>query len=370
MYNKNMKTIKYAKNIHDFPSYLFSYFTEDSIFYDIETTGFSPRTSDLYLIGYAYRKEKELQIVQLFAETPNDQEELVQTFANTLQSFSKIISFNGIGFDQPYLEEKYKHYQLENPFSNCKPLDLYKKFYHYKELFHLENRKQRTFETFLGIKRDDPFPGGDLIPLYKSHVANPDEEVLSILLLHNYEDLLHMISLLKLFSYELFFQGGFQIKEMTVENYRNFEGKPAEELYIQLIPEYFFPQPFQHHASPYHIHAEKDHVLLSIPLLRGELRHFFTNYKDYYYLPEEDMAVYKALAGNINKDHRQNAKRSNCYIRHSSLFLPQEEEYFTPAFQQDYRDSLHYFEYEKHPYLSETHKWESYLLHILSHFLK
>ena len=43
------------------------YFTEDSIFFDIETTGFSPVKNNLYLIGCGYRKKSSFYIVQFFA---------------------------------------------------------------------------------------------------------------------------------------------------------------------------------------------------------------------------------------------------------------------------------------------------------------
>ena len=37
------------------------YFTQNSIFFDIETTGFSAVRNDLYLIGCGYRDDKDFQ---------------------------------------------------------------------------------------------------------------------------------------------------------------------------------------------------------------------------------------------------------------------------------------------------------------------
>lgn len=45
-------------------------FTENSLFFDIETTGFSAARTSLYLIGCAARKENLLIVDQFFAETP------------------------------------------------------------------------------------------------------------------------------------------------------------------------------------------------------------------------------------------------------------------------------------------------------------
>ena len=47
-------------------------FTENSLFFDIETTGFSAARTSLYLIGCAARKENLLIVDQFFAETPAD----------------------------------------------------------------------------------------------------------------------------------------------------------------------------------------------------------------------------------------------------------------------------------------------------------
>ena len=47
-------------------------FGEDCIFFDIETTGFSPTTSSIYLIGCLRRKGELIIIDQFFAESKDD----------------------------------------------------------------------------------------------------------------------------------------------------------------------------------------------------------------------------------------------------------------------------------------------------------
>ena len=48
-------------------------FDEHSIFFDIETTGFSPATSSLYMIGCARRVGKYVCVDQFFAEKPEEE---------------------------------------------------------------------------------------------------------------------------------------------------------------------------------------------------------------------------------------------------------------------------------------------------------
>ena len=81
-------------------------FTASSVFFDIETTGFSPAHTSLYLIGCAYHIEQMLCIKQFFAETPEEEKEVLKQFLLLLDGFDTIITFNGIGFDIPYLKAK------------------------------------------------------------------------------------------------------------------------------------------------------------------------------------------------------------------------------------------------------------------------
>ena len=48
-------------------------FTEDSIFFDIENTGFSPASTSLYLIGCARRRGDYLCVDQFFAEDTKEE---------------------------------------------------------------------------------------------------------------------------------------------------------------------------------------------------------------------------------------------------------------------------------------------------------
>ena len=55
-------------------------FTENSLFFDIETTGFSAARTSLYLIGCAARKENLLIVDQFFAETPADESDVLHAW--------------------------------------------------------------------------------------------------------------------------------------------------------------------------------------------------------------------------------------------------------------------------------------------------
>lgn len=77
---------------------------------------------------------------------------------------------------------------------------------------------------------------------------------------------------------------------------------------------------------------------LRVRLFEGELRFFYSGSpKDYYYLPEEDIAVHKSIASAVDKEHRVQANASNCYGKKYAIFLPQYDAVFSPVFREQPR---------------------------------
>ena len=153
-----------------------SIFKENTMFFDIETTGFSPVKAIVYMIGCARRIKNRIVIDQYFAETPDDEAAVIEAFAGSLSGCSTIISFNGVGFDIPFLKNKYKKYKQEDPFCNVQILDIFKELSPIKPLLCLENYKQKSIEAFLGIDREDKYSGGELINVYYEYLAQKDAE--------------------------------------------------------------------------------------------------------------------------------------------------------------------------------------------------
>ena len=62
-------------------------FTEDALFFDIETTGFSPASTLVYLIGCARRVGNQLIINQYFAESKEDEIRILQHFLSLMNEY-------------------------------------------------------------------------------------------------------------------------------------------------------------------------------------------------------------------------------------------------------------------------------------------
>ena len=74
---------------------------ERILFIDIETTGFTARSSSLYLIGTAYYQTGCWHIRQWFAENNTDEAAMLEDFFTFASNYTHLIHFNGNNFDLP-----------------------------------------------------------------------------------------------------------------------------------------------------------------------------------------------------------------------------------------------------------------------------
>lgn len=319
-------------------------FDENCIFFDIETTGFSPTTSNIYLIGCLRKKGANLIIDQFFAESKEDEKELLMQFMSLLNKYKTIISFNGIGFDIPFIKAKCDAYGIKEQLKEFSYIDIFKLISNIKFLLKLPNYKQKTIENFLDIYRDDKFSGGELINVYDEYTKSQSIEAEKMLLLHNIEDVTGMLDLLPILSYNQILNGAYSISTVETDSYTNYEGETGLEMIITLQNDYIVPKRVTYQVKDYYFTINKDVTKIRIPIYEGELKYFYSNYKDYYYLPVEDMAIHHSVASFVDKQYRERAKASNCYNRKNGIYLPQYDTIMSPVFKKEYKDKCQYFE--------------------------
>jgi len=296
---------------------------ERILFFDIETTGFAALSTQLYLIGCIYPEDGLWKMRQWFVEDHNEEKECLKEFSEFLKSFTTLIHFNGNGFDIPYLTKKYERYKLTAPFNNLRSIDIYKALMPYKKFLSMESLKQKSVEKLLGIDREDRFNGGELIYVYFDYLKQRHSEALDLLLLHNKEDLIGMTELLPALAYT-------NLKKLTPSDYsykicdtKSFDNQPVRELFLDFTLALSFPTPVKSQLPCGITVVLSDNKLkLLIPITNCELKYFYPNYKDYYYLPCEDTAMHKSVAQFVDKNYRTQAKAANCYTRRCSEYIP------------------------------------------------
>ncbi len=317
----------------------------DLLFFDIETTGFSGETSSLYLIGCACYRENHWQLYQWFADTEEAEPELLHAFFSFLGNFSILVHFNGDSFDIPYLIKRCRHYGLPYDFSGVTSLDIYRKIKPYKELLGLESLKQKAIEQFLGIFRTDPYSGGQLIKVYQDYLTTGEDFLYNMLILHNKEDLEGMPLILPILNYCDMLEGRFSFAGQSSHTIHDIFGSPETCLELTYESPCSVPAPWSVSDGTFTLSCDGNRLVCSISLTEGELKYFYPDYKDYYYLPQEDTAVHKSLGEFVDRSARKKATAATCYTKTFGLFLPQPRPMWTPVFKKAYKEKQTYVRY-------------------------
>ena len=372
------------------------------IYFDIETTGFRPSTSSLYMIGWAVQSgcqpccedgPASWSVTQIMAQSRREEVMLLRQFADILKDYDTIIEFNGDRFDLPYLREKYLSYDMHDPLSRFATVDLYRQIRPYRQALGLARLNQKSVERFLEIQRSDPYSGGELIDVYRTvrdhRCDSPDDEekAVSALFLHNREDVTGMMDMTPLLAYRMAVESSATVTG-SVRGIWPVSGKPDEGQCDSGKPDAeqrIYGKPDADHCVsgrsasgspmsgtaciiafykldvpvPKSFAASMDgccEVNVSGSLVRVVIRpfcgcmyHFFPDYKNYYYLPEEDTAMHKSVASFVDPAHREKAKAQNCYVKREGVFLPSlSESESHPVFRRSFTDPVKWFEYKPH----------------------
>lgn len=323
---------------------------KQTLFIDIETTGLYVRSSNLYMIGCAYldegdNKPASWRSIQWLATNYEDEANVLNAFAAFARPYRYLIHFNGNQFDIPYLQNKMQQYNIHFNFDDFEGIDIYRRLSPYKTFLKLPNCKQKTIENFVtSTVREDQYTGGELIDIYHEYVLNHDEEKEHFLLLHNEEDLKGMLEIIAALAIPDLFHLPIKVTRVQANYYRDVNQKQCSEIIMNLKLPTALPTEISYGANGCYFTGCKDEGKLRVPIYEGELKYFYSNYKDYYYLPKEDIAIHKSVASFVDKDYRRQATARNCYTRKISSYLPQWDITFTPFFKKDYDDKELFFE--------------------------
>ena len=317
---------------------------EDILFLDIETTGFTAHSSSLYLIGCVYYRRDSFHLIQWFAEQPSEERAVLEAFFTFSASYRHLVHFNGNHFDIPYIEQKCMQYDLPFRFDHFEGTDLYVRISPLKNFLKLPNCKQKTIEVYLGVVREDTLSGGDLISVYHDYVQTPTAEAYDALLLHNAEDIQGLVRILPILSYVMLYQEGVRVLKVNANYYRDFQNDGRAELVMKLSLPAPLPISVSNYANGCFFSALEDNASLKVPLIDKELKYFYPNYRDYYYLPAEDTALHKSVSSFVDPDHRVAATAATCYTRKKSEYLPEWAPVFSPVFKSAYNAPDSYIE--------------------------
>ena len=342
---------------------------KDLLFLDIETTGLSPANSNLYMIGVVYNEDGIWCYRQFFAEKYEEEYQILKEFTDFARNFKLFIHYNGNRFDLPYLTKKCEHFSLDFDISSFGGVDIYRRIAGYRDLLGLPDMKQKTVEEYLGIDRDDIYSGGELISRYHDYVCYGDEKLLTELILHNRDDIKGMLSVIQMLAYPDMFLRPVRVMGVKANYFKAPDGRRSQEIIMRLRFGAALPVPLSFRGLGCYFSGDGTDGALKVPLYDEEMKYFYANFKDYYYLPAEDIAIHKSIAGFVDKDHRKQAVAADCYTRKKSLFLPEWDMVFTPFYKREYRSREIFFELTDE-FKKSRSGFNMYAEHVLSAMLE
>ena len=283
---------------------------------------------------------------------------MINSFLDILENYNYLYHFNGKTFDIPYILNKCDKHGISpsehsdkilNDKSGIYSIDILAYIRPVKKMLNLSKANQTALERWLGIVRDDKFDGGKLIPIYTEYMQKKilapakADELEKILFLHNYEDIENMLNVASIMSYNdisalspisddetIFneYSKQFYISDITID-------EDGMLNILCTVDELIFPKkvdiniPFPKSSSKVYqetdnlqLTFENNTVLLKVPILSGILYNYITNYKDYYYFSDKDIALHKSVAAYMNKSHRKKATAATCYTKKQGYFIP------------------------------------------------
>lgn len=362
---------------------------DKTLFFDIETTGLSPRASSLYLIGTIYYDSEKsgFRMTQWFADNYQSESQMIVAFLEQLEKFDYLYHYNGATFDIPYILHKCEKHKISindhcaeilERKNSLYSVDMLKKIRKLKKILALSGASQKNIEQWLGIYREDKYSGGDLIPVYSEYmqnkILNQDQanNLKTLLLLHNHDDILGMITVGNMLHYSKLFACP-EEADITVRCV-DLSQKESGEEQVTLTFEHSIPLPkdviitksYHKETFPdlrFHLELSGYQGTLFLPVQKDSKYHFLKDYKNYYYLPAEDTAMHKSVAEFVDPSHREKATAKTCYIKKTGNFLPvpNPKKLQETIFLDEYRGKLSYIE------LPDTLDTEKYANCIINH---
>lgn len=319
----------------------------EALYIDIETTGLNKESTSLYLIGCGYYIDDDFYTRLFFADNESEELDVLLAYLDFQKRFTTLFHFNGNKFDIPYLKYKAAKYNLGDIFEGLCQIDVYAMIKPLRYLLFPDSMRQKVVEDFLDIDREDKFNGGELIEVYKRYTMFQNKNDLRDLITHNREDVLGMHKILPILYYLRFKDEKLSYSSHYINEFIDYMGETEKEVIFTYnfnidIPKSFFTKTETMYIK---VSAQCKTVTIRLPLICGNMKMFFDNYRDYYYLPEEDTCIIRSLCSCMPKSQYIKATKENCYQNISGTFLKQPDKIFSPSLKASYKDKASYFRF-------------------------
>lgn len=282
--------------------------TDHAFLLDIETSGLHKQRDMIISIGVLFLDaQKQPTMKHWFLETKDQEKSIIEGFLLFLSSYEAIYTYNGKGFDYPFLLSRMQYYKIDTePFLRLKLIDI-------KEVLKHFTRNRKVIESMLSFTRKSNTEGQEIIKLYRTYLAYHDPIYANVIIKHQEDELHSLLALHELYD--------------TLFNSSNWKylkhQKGLESLDITLQMPYPFTYSFDGMAFDMHFSYVRGSNLLhlTLPLINASLKHYLEPVKDYYYIESQGQLMHKSLAQFIPASLRRRATKEECSINKHSTYV-------------------------------------------------
>jgi hypothetical protein len=158
-------------------------------------------------------------------------------------------------------------------------------------------------------------------------------------------------------------------RKVQANYYKDIDGTQKQEVFMKLSLPFELPSSLSGNLDNCYFKIIGKEATLRVPLYDTELKYYYSNYKDYYYLPKEDMAIHKSIAEFVDKAFREKATPENCYTKKAGQYLLEWDLVFAPFFKEDYKDKRFFFDLNDNMKKSRF-AMSLYASHVIAHILE
>lgn len=159
-------------------------------------------------------------------------------------------------------------------------------------------------------------------------------------MLHNQEDLEGMPLILPILNYCDMMEGPFSFVRQECRTVCDIFGTPEGFCDLTYESPVSVPVAWSCSDDTFSLSCTGSRLTCTVPILEGELKYFYPDYKNYYYLPQEDTAVHKK-SGRICRPVCQKKSHGSHLVipGKKGRFLPQPQPLFDPVLKACYQDN-------------------------------
>ncbi|MEB3102702.1 ribonuclease H-like domain-containing protein [Ferviditalea candida] len=166
---------------------------EALLFLDTETTGLGIGAGNVpFMVGIGYYQGESYVVEQLFIRNPAEELAMLAYLREKLQSFSRVISYNGRTFDWPVLKNRFILNRIQLEDRHLHQIDL---LYTSRSIWRstLPSCRLGTVEEArLGVLREEDVPGSMAPALYFQYLAEGNPQAIEGVFDHNERDILSL----------------------------------------------------------------------------------------------------------------------------------------------------------------------------------